>query len=96
MTLLAASPTLHSITLSWTASSGGQTSFVLERSANGQTDWTPVANLGVDKSGYTDNGLPTGTTFYYRLTAVNAGGSTTSNMADARTDYAVLLPVIRR
>lgn len=61
------------ITLSWTAGSG-TTSYNLYRSAeSGFQSATPVVT-GITGTNYTDTGLNSGTTYYYRVAGVNASG----------------------
>jgi hypothetical protein len=61
------------ITLSWTAGSGA-TSYDLYRSAeSGYQSATPVVT-GITGTNYTDPGLNSGTTYYYRVAGVNASG----------------------
>ena len=61
------------ITLSWTAGSGA-TSYNLYRSAeSGYQSDTPVIT-GITGTNYTDTGLNSGTTYYYRVAGVNASG----------------------
>jgi hypothetical protein len=62
------------ITLSWTAGSGA-TSYNLYRSAeSGFQSATPVVT-GITDTNYTDTGLNSGTTYYYRVAGVNASGT---------------------
>lgn len=48
-------------------------SYELERSTNG-TNFSLLATLAADDTGYTDSGLDRRTTYYYRLRACNDGG----------------------
>ena len=61
------------ITLSWTGGSGA-TSYNLYRSAEpGFQSATPVVT-GISGTNYTDTGLNSGTTYYYRVAGINASG----------------------
>jgi fibronectin type 3 domain-containing protein len=61
------------ISLSWTASSTA-VSYKVYRSLNGNGEGgTPLAT-GVTATSYTDTGVAFGTTYFYKVTAVNAGG----------------------
>jgi hypothetical protein len=61
------------VTLSWAAGSGA-TSYDLYRSAeSGYQSATPVVT-GITGTNYTDTGLNSGTTYYYRVAGVNASG----------------------
>lgn len=61
------------ISLSWNAASGA-TSYNLYRSAEaGLQSATPVVT-GITGTNYTDTGLNSGTTYYYRVAGVNASG----------------------
>ena len=80
------------IDLSWSApaSDGGAaiSGYRIEFSADGVSDWTDlVANTGSDAVAYSDDGLAPGTTRHYRVSAINADGtSAPSNIASAITD----------
>ena len=65
----ATSPT--EISLSWTDNTEQEEKYLLERSTNG-TSFTQIAELPANATAYTDSGLETKTTYYYRLKAVNA------------------------
>jgi hypothetical protein len=80
------------INLSWTApaNNGGSaiTGYKIERSANGGTTWSLVANTGTTT--YSDTGLASSTTYTYRVSAINAiGTSSPSNTASAITAAAI-------
>lgn len=80
---LSANAASGSIGLTWTAPAGAATYNVYRgTTANGQGT-TPVAT-GLTTTSYTDTNLAFGTTYYYKVTAVNAGGeSAQSNEASA-------------
>jgi kumamolisin len=62
------------ILASWTASPGAA-SYTLERStASSTTGFSAVAS-GIATTSYTDGGLTPGTTYYYKVQAVNSAGS---------------------
>ena len=73
------------IDLSWTApaSDGGSaiTGYKIEVSTDGGTNWTDlVADIGNDDTRYTHTGLAPGSTRHYRVSAINAVG--TSDASD--------------
>ncbi len=71
---LTSSPGNTQVSLSWTASSGA-TSYNLYRgtSANGESA-TPVTT-GITGTSVTDTGLTNGTTYFYKVAAVNSAGT---------------------
>ena len=62
------------VALSWTASAGAQTYNVYRGTAAGQESSTPIAS-GISTASYTNTGLTTGTTYYYKVAAVNFSGT---------------------
>jgi hypothetical protein len=71
------------ITLAWTASSGAASYNVYRGTSAGGESSTPIAT-GVTTVNYTNTGLTNGTTYYYKVKAVNsAGTSGYSNEASA-------------
>jgi fibronectin type 3 domain-containing protein len=74
------------IQLDWTDVSG-ETGYRVERSPDGSTGWITIATTGQDVTTYLDGGLYSGTTYYYRVFATNAGGdSSASGTASATTN----------
>src|SRR5216683_7323066 len=70
------------VSLSWTASSGA-TSYNVKRATVTGGPYTTIAT-GVTATTFTDTGLANGTTFFYVVSAVNAGAeSPNSNQAQA-------------
>ncbi|HJT30669.1 MAG TPA: fibronectin type III domain-containing protein, partial [Pirellulales bacterium] len=86
---LAATGGSGQISLSWTAATGASTYDVYRGTTSGGEAATPIAT-GVTGTSYVDKGLPAGTTYYYKITAVNsAGESAKSAEVSATTISAV-------
>jgi parallel beta-helix repeat protein len=76
------------IDLSWTDNAGDETAYLVERSPDGSGDWSQIAGLPANSTGYSDTGLTCGMTYYYRVRAYRAGDgqySGYSNIANAET-----------
>jgi hypothetical protein len=70
------------VALSWTASSGA-TSYTVQRSTVNGSGYATVAT-SITSTSYTNTGLTNGTTYYFVVQAVNAGGTSgNSNQASA-------------
>jgi Fibronectin type III domain len=87
--LTATAASSSQINLSWTNNATNADSYTVERSLDGST-WTVVtSSLPGGATGYSDTGLSPATTYYYRVKATNAGGSSGySNTANATTPAA--------
>jgi fibronectin type 3 domain-containing protein len=72
-TNLTTSGALGQVTLSWTAAPGDSTYNVYRGTSPGAENPTPV-KTGVSGTSFMDTGLFSGTTYYYQVTGVNAGG----------------------
>lgn len=85
------------VKLTWLASGPTPTSFTLQRSTDNVNFTTVATGIAAASSSYIDSsGLGAGTTYYYRLIAVNAAGSSpASSTASAATmsAYAVVTPL---
>jgi len=71
---LAASAANAQVTVSWTAVTGG-TSYNLYRSTTQGGEGTTAYKTGVTSTSYTDTGLTDGSTYYYKVAAVNTAGT---------------------
>jgi phosphodiesterase/alkaline phosphatase D-like protein len=81
------------IDLSWTDNASNETSFNIQRSIDGIT-FDTIASVGANVTTYSDTGLAAVTSYHYRITAGNAGGtSAASNLGSATTlDYPPTAP----
>ncbi|HEX9047093.1 MAG TPA: LamG-like jellyroll fold domain-containing protein, partial [Verrucomicrobiae bacterium] len=73
---LAATPAYLQITLGWTASSGA-TSYNVKRSTVNGGPYTTITNVAT--TSFTDGAISMGTTYYYVVSAVNAGGESANS-----------------
>jgi fibronectin type 3 domain-containing protein len=72
------------VSLTWTAATGATSYNIYRATSSGGEGNTPIVT-GVTTTSYTNTGLTNGTTYYYQVTAVNAGGqSGKSNEAAAK------------
>lgn len=82
----------NQITLTWTDNATNETGFRLERSTNG-VNYSLIAAPEANKTSFTDVGLTPGTTYWYRIFAVNAqGNSGYSNIVNIKLNEIVELP----
>jgi titin len=82
LTLAPVSPT--QINLSWTDNSSDETSFIIERApdvAGGAGTFAPIATVGANVTSYSSTGLTASTTYWYRVQASNANGSSAYSAA---------------
>lgn len=77
------------IDLSWTDNSDNEDGFYIYRSTSSGTsksDYTQIDSVGSNTTSYSDTGLSSGTTYYYRVSAFNSDGeSSLSNEANTTT-----------
>jgi hypothetical protein len=85
--LVAISAGTTSIKLTWTDNSTNETSFVLMQSSTSGGIFNKLITIPANTTSYTDVGLGSSATYYYKIQATNAGGNSTwSNEASAKTD----------
>lgn len=78
------------IDLAWADNSGDESGFKIEQSTDG-VNFTQIATVGANITGYSRTGLSGTTTYFYRVRAFNAAGdSAYSNVAGATTQGAPL------
>jgi fibronectin type 3 domain-containing protein len=63
------------IALSWSETSSGVTSFVVQRSTSGNGTYSTIATLSGSQLSYTDRSVSSRSTYYYRIQATNSAGS---------------------
>ncbi len=74
------------VTLAWTGSSGATSYNVYRGTAAGSEGATPIAT-GITTTSYTNTSLTNGKTYFFKVAAVNAGGtSALSNEASAKPE----------
>ena len=84
--LLAASNSESQVDLTWMDNSPNESSFKLERSPNGTTNWLQIASVAANTQAYSDKSVFCQTPYYYRVKASNTiGDSGYSNLAPATT-----------
>ena len=73
------------IDLRWSDGASNEAGFRIERSSDGIT-FTEIDTVGPDTTTYSNTGLRSNRTYYYRVRAFNSGGNSAySNVANART-----------
>ncbi len=78
-------PTSSSLALNWADNSADETSFTVERSTDGST-FSMLMTLAANTTNFIDIGLSGSTTYWYRVFASNASGSSApSNVASGTT-----------
>ncbi len=83
---LAATAGNASVSLSWTASSGATSYNIYRGTTSGGEATTPIASTA--STNYTDTGLTNGTKYYYKVAAVNGGGTSAQSSEVSATPSA--------
>lgn len=80
--LAAANANSTTINLSWTDNSGNEVGFKIERKTGASGTYAEIARVAANVRSYSNTGLTTGTTYYYRVRAYTShGNSSYSNEA---------------
>jgi len=83
--LAASAVSSSQINLTWTDLSGNEAGFIIERTAGGGS-WVEIARVGANVTAYANVGLQPNTTYTYRVSSFNAGGSSAPSVtASAQT-----------
>lgn len=72
---LAALPASNFMSLAWNDNSSNETGFNVERKTGISGGWSQIASVGQNIAAYRDYGVSAGVTYYYRVSAYNASGS---------------------
>jgi hypothetical protein len=75
--------------LSWTDNANNETGFHVQRSTN-NVSFTSIAAVGANVTTYTNTGLTPATTYFYRVAAFNASGSSALIQCGKRNDTALV------
>jgi fibronectin type 3 domain-containing protein len=85
--LVATAAGTSSINLTWADNSTNETGFVLMQSSTSGGIFNKLINIPANTTSYTDVGLGSSATYYYKILATNTGGNSTwSNEASATTN----------
>lgn len=83
--------TSSSVGLAWTDNASDETGFEVERSSDGIT-FVLLATVGANAGSYFDAGLPSATTYWYRVRAYNGAGASGYSGVVSATTLAVSAP----
>lgn len=72
-------PGNNQLRVTWTDTSNNETGFKIDRSPDGVTWNRTVSVDAANVTTFLDDGLPAGTTFYYRVRSYNAGGESANS-----------------
>jgi phosphodiesterase/alkaline phosphatase D-like protein len=82
--LVAVVASLNEIDLTWVNNAMNQTSITIQRSLDG-TNFTSIATVVAGATSFHDTTVAAKTQYYYRVQAVNASGSSASNVVTTKT-----------
>ena len=85
-TLIASAESTTQINLTWADASNNETGFQIERSTTSGSGFSSIATVPANSVSYSDVGLTPGTSYFYRVRAINAiGNSPYTSEANATT-----------
>jgi hypothetical protein len=83
------------INITWTDATN-ETSFIVERSLDGVTGWTPIGITTRNATSFASTGLTANTFYYYRVRAENpAGTSAYSTVVNAKTNASAVKIILK-
>ncbi|RYZ53306.1 MAG: hypothetical protein EOP49_07580, partial [Sphingobacteriales bacterium] len=81
--LLANGASTSTISVTWTDNADNETGYSLYRSADNNSNFVLFANLAANTTSYTDTALYANSVFYYKVLALNEGGSSAYSNEDS-------------
>jgi hypothetical protein len=79
-----AAPSKSNVTLNWSDNASNETSYAIERSPSANGTFTPLVSVPANSSSFTDGAVSRKTTYFYRVKASNANGTSSySNVVSA-------------
>ena len=87
-----ATPVAPQVNLTWSETSNNLTGYVVQRSENDGATWGAPISIGPILSSYTDTTLVPGTTYVYRVAAVNGPGTPNGGTSPFTVSAAVPVP----
>lgn len=90
--LVAIGVDIDEIDLTWDDNSVNETGYEIQRSPNGTSSWTTVTTTAANAESYSNTGLSSDTTYYYRVRAVGISGA--GNSAFSNVDHDATFPAV--
>ncbi len=89
---LTATATSHStVALTWSDNALDESGYLVERSLD-ESSWSSIASLTANSVSYNDSGLSASTLYYYRVSAFNSAGSSSTVETSVMTDEEPVVP----
>jgi hypothetical protein len=85
--LVATATSSAQINLVWTDNSAVETGFKIERATSASGPFSLIYSTAADATSYGDSGLSVASTYYYRIYAVNASGSSNFSSITSATSF---------
>ncbi len=92
---LAALAASNFMSLAWNDNSSNETGFNVERKTGMSGSWSQIASVGQNIGAYLDYGVSAGVTYYYRVSAYNASGSSAYTNEASVTIAVVTTPTVQ-
>lgn len=85
--LVATAVSSNQINLSWQDNSTNETGFKIERKTGSSGTYSQIATVGANMESYSNTGLSSDTTYYYRIRAYNGDGNSGYSNEDSDTTF---------
>jgi N-acetyl-anhydromuramyl-L-alanine amidase AmpD len=83
--LAATAVSTSQINLTWTQNSSDETGFKIERATSSGGTYTQIATVGANVTSYSNTGLSSSSTYYYRVRSYNSWGNSAYSGVDSAT-----------